>query len=148
MLNTAPPAIGTTTPAAGGFTTLDTTGLYTTTETVAPASPAGGRLAIYADSTQHILSSKSSGGVISNTVVPSSAVSNQYVTGLSTAGVISRAQPTCSNLSDAAATCSSALLSSTTGTCRSIDSTAALAPAHLHSGAVTALGHLLHLQPT
>ena len=115
MLNTAPPAIGTTTPSSGGFTTLDTTGLYTATNTVAPGTPAAGRTAIYADSTQKVLSAKSDAGTVSNTVVPSSAVSNQYVTGLSTAGVISRAQPTCSNLSDAAATCSSALLSSTTG---------------------------------
>lgn len=65
----------------------------------APSTPPAGSLAVWTDSTFKILSAKNEGGVVSNTVVPSSAGTNQFATGISPTGVISYAQPSFSTLS-------------------------------------------------
>jgi hypothetical protein len=65
----------------------------------APASPAAGKIQVYTDTTNNILSAKNTAGTVSNTVVPATAGANQFATAISAAGVISFAQPSVSNLS-------------------------------------------------
>ncbi len=74
------------------------TGPQLFTNVAAPSTPAAGVTAVWTDSTDKVLKAKDDAGVTSTTVVPSTAVSNQFVTGLSTAGAITRAQPTPANL--------------------------------------------------
>jgi len=69
------------------------------TNITAPASPAAGKIQLYTDTTNNILSAKNSAGTVSNTVVPATAGANQFATAVSAAGVISFAQPSVSNLS-------------------------------------------------
>jgi hypothetical protein len=64
-----------------------------------PSAPAAGTTRVYADSTNRVLSSRNNSGTVSSTVVPSTAPSNQFATGLSAAGVIAYAQPSFANLS-------------------------------------------------
>lgn len=68
------------------------------TNMVAPATPAAGTTRVYVDSTQKVLSAKNDAGTVSNTVVPSVAVATQFMTGISAAGVITRAQPNFTDL--------------------------------------------------
>jgi hypothetical protein len=72
---------------------------FLATNIAAPATPAAGTTRIYVDSTTKTLSAKNDAGVVSNTVVASVAVANQFMTGISAAGVITRAQPAFSDLS-------------------------------------------------
>jgi hypothetical protein len=65
----------------------------------APATPSAGRVNVWTDATNLILSAKNASGVISNTVVPSSAPANQFATGVGVAGAVSYAQPAFTNLS-------------------------------------------------
>jgi hypothetical protein len=65
----------------------------------APSSPSASHVAIWADSTNNVLSSKNSSGTVSNTVVPDTGASNNFLTAISAAGVISKAQPAFTNLS-------------------------------------------------
>jgi hypothetical protein len=102
---------------------IDPSGFHALKEMTAPASPAAGTLNAYADSTNHVLSAKDSSGTVSNTVVPKTAAANQFATGISAAGVVTTAQPTCSNLSGVAASCA------TDATNASNISTGTLAPA-------------------
>lgn len=98
----------TCTQAAGNFTVVgnlsvggsivDGNGILMT-NIVAPATPAAGTTRVYVDSTSKVLSVKSDAGTVSNTVVSSTAPSNQFATGLSAAGVIAYAQPSFANLS-------------------------------------------------
>lgn len=69
------------------------------TNIVAPATPAAGLTRGYVDSTTKTFSSKNDAGTVSNTVVASLAVANQFMTGISTAGVITRAQPAFTDIS-------------------------------------------------
>lgn len=69
-------------------------------ETAAPGSPSAGFLNVWADSTHSILKAKNSGGVTTITIVPSDAVANQFMTGIGVGGVVTRAQPAASNLSN------------------------------------------------
>lgn len=64
-----------------------------------PATPFTNKGYIYMDSTHHILNIKNDAGVVSNTVIPSAAVSNQFLTGLAADGTLSRAQPSFTNIS-------------------------------------------------
>ena len=64
-----------------------------------PATPFTNKGYIYMDSTHHILNIKNDAGVVSNTVIPSAAVSNQFLTALAADGTLSRAQPAFTNIS-------------------------------------------------
>lgn len=81
-----------------GGSIIDGNGILAT-NIVAPATPAAGTTRIYVDSTTKTLSSKNDAGTVSNTVVASLAVANQFMTGISAAGVITRAQPAVTNIS-------------------------------------------------
>lgn len=69
------------------------------TNIVAPSTPAAGKTQIYVDSTTKVLTFKNDAGTVGNAVVPSTAVANQFMTGISAAGVITRAQPAFSDIS-------------------------------------------------
>lgn len=84
-----------------GGSIIDGNGLLMT-NIVAPATPAAGTTRIYVDSTTKTLSAKNDAGTVSNTVVASVAVANQFMTGISAAGVITRAQPAFTDLSGSA----------------------------------------------
>lgn len=73
--------------------------LWIATATVAPATPSAGVGYVWIDSTTKRLSSKNDAGVTSVTVVPDTGASNNFVTAISAAGVISKAQPSVNNLS-------------------------------------------------
>lgn len=66
---------------------FDVTVANTLTAVAAPASPAAGKVAVYPDSTNLVLSSKNSSGTVSNTVVPSTCT-NQVASAVSASGVI------------------------------------------------------------
>lgn len=68
------------------------------TNIVAPATPGAGLTRGYVDSTTKRLSDKNDAGTVGNTVVASLAVANQFITGISSAGVITRAQPNFTDL--------------------------------------------------
>lgn len=72
------------------------------TNSAAPSSPAAGFTTAFADSTDLRFHDKNSAGVIGTTVVADTGASNNFLTAISAAGVISKAQPSSSNLSDAA----------------------------------------------
>jgi hypothetical protein len=72
------------------------------TNIVAPATPAAGTTRVYVDSTTKTLTAKNDAGTVSNTVVASTAVANQFMTGISAAGVITRAQPNFTDLAGSA----------------------------------------------
>ena len=65
----------------------------------APGVPAAGKASVYVDSTNKNLASKADTGQVYITVGPSSGAANQFATGISSAGVISYAQPTQANIS-------------------------------------------------
>lgn len=65
----------------------------------APSSPAAGKVAVYSDSTDLRLHDKNASGTIGTTVVADTGASNNFLTAISAAGVISKAQPSFSNLS-------------------------------------------------
>lgn len=75
------------------------------TNIVAPGTPAAGKTSVYVDSTQKVLSAKNDAGTVSITVVPNAGSANNFVTAVSSAGVLSLARPTCATLSDSAASC-------------------------------------------
>jgi hypothetical protein len=68
------------------------------TNIVAPSTPAAGLTRVYVDSTTKVLTFKNGAGTVGNAVVPSTAVANQFMTGISAAGVITRAQPNFTDL--------------------------------------------------
>lgn len=68
------------------------------TNITAPGSPAAGKVVTYTDSTDLRLHDKNASGVIGTTVVADTGASNNFLTAISAAGVISKAQPTFSNL--------------------------------------------------
>jgi hypothetical protein len=65
----------------------------------APAAPAVGQTWAWFDSTSLRFHDKDSNGVVGTTVVADAGASNQFLTAISTAGVISKAQPSFSNIS-------------------------------------------------
>jgi hypothetical protein len=73
------------------------------TNIAAPASPAAGKVKLFTDSTDLRFHDKNAAGTIGTTVVADIGASNQFLTAISAAGVISKAQPSSSNLSDASA---------------------------------------------
>lgn len=83
------------TPAAGSIVA---------TNIAAPSSPASGKVTIFSDSTDLRFHDKNASGVIGTTVVADTGASNQFLTAISAAGAISKAQPSFSNLSGSATT--------------------------------------------
>jgi hypothetical protein len=73
-------------------------------DVAAPSSPAAAHLAIFGDSTDLRFHDKNAAGTIGTTVVAYTGASNNFLTAISAAGVISKAQPAFTNLSGAATT--------------------------------------------
>ncbi len=74
------------------------------TNIAAPSSPAAGKVSAYSDSTDLRFHDKNASGVIGTTVVADTGASNNFLTAISAAGAISKAQPAFSNLSGSVAT--------------------------------------------
>jgi hypothetical protein len=74
-------------------------GKLVVTNIVAPATPAAGKTSTFVDSTDKRLHDKNDAGTIGTTVVADTGASNNFLTAISAAGVISKAQPSFSNLS-------------------------------------------------
>lgn len=105
----SPGTIGGTTPGAATFTNVTVTGTLTTTGTpgaitvtniAAPATPSAGLTNVYVDSTTKVGSFKDDAGNISVSVRPDAGASNNFLTGITTAGAITKAQPSAANLSN------------------------------------------------
>lgn len=75
------------------------------TNTVAPSSPSSGKDTLFTDSTDLRFHDKNASGTIGTTVVADTGASNNFLTAISTAGVISKARPACANLSDSSIFC-------------------------------------------
>lgn len=84
--------------AGSVIATLSVAGLVYT-NIAAPSSPASGSDTIYTDSTDLRLHDKNSAGVIGTTVVSSTLASHNFANSISTAGVISGAQPVIADIS-------------------------------------------------
>ena len=103
---------GTVTANSGDYTAsqvidaFDVTVANALTNVAAPGTPSAGKTSVWSDSADKILKSKNDTGTVAVTVVPDSGAANNFLTGISAAGVISKAQPSCSTLSNAAASCS------------------------------------------
>lgn len=82
------------TPAAGSLLV---------TAIAAPATPASGKGSVYVDSTSKALAVKNDAGTVSHTVQTKAATTNQFLTAISDAGVVSAAQPASTDLSDGTA---------------------------------------------
>ncbi len=78
----------------------------TTQNTTAPATPPSGQTSVYVDSTAKVLSAKNDAGIVSHTVQTLSAVAHFFLTAINSDGSETTAQPTCSDISGAAASCS------------------------------------------
>lgn len=70
------------------------------TNIISPGTPSAGRTGLWADLTDKRFHDINDAGTIGTTVVASGAVSNQFLTAVSAAGLISRAQPSAANLSN------------------------------------------------
>jgi len=81
-------------------------GTIVSTNTAAPSSPASGKDSIFTDSTDLRLHDKNASGIIGTTVVSDTGASNNFLTAIASNGAISKARPTCANLSDSTASCS------------------------------------------
>lgn len=78
-------------------------GANTHTNVAAPGSPAAGKDAVYTDSTDLRLHDKNASGIIGTTVVADTGSANNFLTAISTAGAITKAQPAFTNLSGSVA---------------------------------------------
>lgn len=74
------------------------------TNIAAPSSPAAGKVSLYNDSTDLRFHDKNASGVIGTTVVADTGASNNFLTAISAAGAITKAQPSFSNISGTIAT--------------------------------------------
>lgn len=81
----------------------------------APSSPPSGFVASWFDSTDLRMHDKNSAGTIGTSVVADTGATNNFLTAISAAGVISKARPTCANLSDSASGCTTTIGSGTAG---------------------------------
>lgn len=90
---------------------FDNLAANTLTNVSAPATPAAGKTAVWTDATDKSLKAKDDAGVITTTVKPDTGASNNFLTAVSAAGVISKARPACADLSDSASGCSTAAVS-------------------------------------
>lgn len=97
---------GDVTTAAGGVvatlanipTAVPMAGTVIIANMVAPSTPSSGHVTIFADSTDLRFHDKNAGGTIGTTVVADTGAANNFVTAISTAGVISKAQPVLTNI--------------------------------------------------
>lgn len=86
--------------AFGGITNFTSNGTNPLfTAIAAPASPSSGFLVPFEDSTDLRFHDKNASGTIGTTVVSDAGAANNFLTAISTAGVISKAQPSYANLS-------------------------------------------------
>lgn len=83
-------------------TAVTMAGYLTATAIAAPGAGAAGKVRVYTDSTNLVLSSVNSSGTVSNTAVPISASATKFITAMSAAGVFTQTQPAASDLSVAA----------------------------------------------
>src|SRR5206468_2791092 len=77
--------IPTATPAAGSIVHANI---------AAPATPAANKVATYSDSTDKRFHDKNDTGTVGTTVVSDTGAANNFLTGITTAGVVTKAQPT------------------------------------------------------
>lgn len=82
--------------APTGFTHA---GTVVNTEVAAPGTPAAGKVTTWTDSTDARFHDKNPAGTIATTVVPDTGAANNYINAISPAGVITKSQPSFSNLS-------------------------------------------------
>lgn len=85
------------------------------TDIAAPTAPGAAHLKLFGDSTDLRFHDKNAAGTIGTTVVSDTGASNNFLTAVSAAGVISKSRPACANLSDASAFCNGTSYSSLTG---------------------------------
>lgn len=101
-----PAQTGDVTTSAGSCATTLVTSTNATgvlfTNIAAPATPSAGTTRVYVDSTSKNLNMKNDAGAVASMVVPSSAVSNQFLTGIVSAGTVTRAQPAFTDISGTA----------------------------------------------
>jgi hypothetical protein len=76
---------------------------------VAPSSPPSGYSQFWFDTTDQRLHDINAAGTKGTTVVADTGTANNFLTAVSAAGVISKARPTCANLSDSTSACSTAI---------------------------------------
>lgn len=69
----------------------------------APATPPTGYASRWVDSADKVLKIKDDAGTISLSIVPSAATSNNFMTGITSAGLVTRAQPSFTNISGSVA---------------------------------------------
>ena len=84
------------------FKSGGTGGLLFFAQTAAPGSPAASNQNVWVDSTDARLHDKNPAGTIGTTVVADTGSSNNFLTAVSAAGVISKAQPSFTNISGTA----------------------------------------------
>jgi hypothetical protein len=102
-----PALAGDVTVTAGSLTTVLTniptatqmTGSLLATAIIAPGTPAAGKASLYVDSTSKNLTVKDDAGVVKHGVQTNTGASDNFLTAISDAGVVSRAQPSFSNIS-------------------------------------------------
>lgn len=94
---------GNATTLANIPTAVPAAGSIIHTNIAAPASPAAGKDTIFTDSTDLRFHDKNASGVIGTTVVADTGASNNFLTAISVAGAVSKAQPAFSNLSGSVA---------------------------------------------
>lgn len=73
------------------------------TNIAAPSSPASGKVSVYSDSTDLRFHDKNASGAIGTTVVADTGASNNFLTAISSAGAVSKAQPAFTNISGSVA---------------------------------------------
>ncbi|MEO7099099.1 MAG: hypothetical protein ABI162_07035 [Luteolibacter sp.] len=73
------------------------------TNIAAPSSPAAGKNSLFSDSTDLRFHDKNASGVVGTTVVADTGAANNFLTAISAAGAITKAQPAFSNLSGSVA---------------------------------------------
>ena len=101
-----------------GKVTLGGTGpsLFELAVGTAPGTPAAGITNVYSDTTDKNLKAKDDAGVVSGTVKADTGAANNFLTAISSAGVISKAQPALTNLSAGTSADLRGVLSDETGT--------------------------------
>lgn len=81
------------------FPSIAVAGSMLNTNIAAPGTPASGKVIVWADSTDTTIHAKNASGQIFTMVLPTSAVSNQFLTAIGSNGGVSLAQPSFANLS-------------------------------------------------
>jgi hypothetical protein len=90
-------------------------GPLTLTNQAAPSTPTTGQTAVVANSTSKVLEATDDTGAKSVTVRPDTGASNSFLTGVTSAGVITKAQPTISNLATFTSSALSSVVSDESG---------------------------------